>query len=450
VDAPALITEWIETTIGGSITALTQQPRWRPTWFVDVERAGATVPLCVRGERTDTALTFPLAHEMRFQEVLQRHAIAVPAIHGWIEDLPAVVMDRVPGRPDFAGVDSTDRDRIVERYFATLAQVHSLPIEPFVDAGIERAPAPEQSGWYGIGKMIDVFHAQKLGPDPFCEWAVGWIERHPPRSHGREGAVVWDSGQFHHDGEQFVSLIDLEIGHVGDPMMDLAGLRMRDSVIPFGEFEEIYAAYEDSGGVRVDIEAVELHHIAFTITNELSFGHTLRGLVPAADFATNLQWCNETNIYVTEAIADYIGIELPEVETPAPSATRTSVASAHLAHTLRNVHVDDTMVRYRLRGAFRVAQHLARYDEIGAAVTDLDLDELGDVLGHRPDSWLEGESELEEFVLADRSTGRYDDVLLPLFHRRNRRAQMLNGPAGSAMAHHNPIQRFPRRDRRSP
>ena len=103
------------------------------------------------------------------------------------------------------------------------------------------------------------------------------------------------------------------------------------------------------------------------------------------------------------------------------------------------------MLRYRLRGAFRVAQHLARYDEIGAAVTKSDLDELGEVLGHRPDSWLEGEEELEQFVLADRSTGRYDDALLPFFHRRNLRAQLLNGPAGSAMARHNPIQRFPRR-----
>ena len=247
MDPAARITEWIETSIGGSVAALAQQPRWRPTWFVDVERNGDVVPLCVRGERTDTALTFPLAHEMRFQEVLQRHGIPVPGIHGWIDDLPAVVMDRVPGRPDFADVDPADRDRIVAGYFATLAQVHNLPIEPFVAAGVERAPAPAQSGWYGIGKMIDLFHAQKLGPDPFCEWAVGWIERHPPRSHGRESAVVWDSGQFHHDGAQFVSLIDLEIGHVGDPMMDLAGLRMRDSVIPFGDLSEVYATYEDGG-----------------------------------------------------------------------------------------------------------------------------------------------------------------------------------------------------------
>ena len=29
-----------------------------------------------------------------------------------------------------------------------------------------------------------------------------------------------------------------------------------------------------------------------------------------------------------------------------------------------------------------------------------------------------------------------------LFHRRNLRAQMLNGPAGSAMAAHKPLQPF--------
>jgi hypothetical protein len=290
-----------------------------------------------------------------------------------------------------------------------------------------------------------LFRDQKLGPDPFCEWAVGWIERHPPKSHGREGAIVWDSGQFHHDEHHFSSLIDLELGHVGDPMMDLAALRMRDSVIPFGDFNEVYARYEDRGGVAVDIEAIELHHIAFTLSNELSFGHTLRGLVPPSDYATNMQWCNETNIYVTEAIGDYLGVELPEVQVPAPSEGRTSVASAHLATTLRSIRVEDPHVAYRLRGAFRVAQHLARFDEIGEEITAADLDDATPILGHRPASWLEGEAELEQFVLADRDLGRHDEVLLQFFHRRNLRAQMLNGPDGSAMSRHNPIQRFPTR-----
>ena len=101
------------------------------------------------------------------------------------------------------------------------------------------------------------------------------------------------------------------------------------------------------------------------------------------------------------------------------------------------------MVRYRLRGAFRVAQHLARYDEIGDAVTEADLDELR--RGARPPSRqlarrARRSSSSSCSPIAAR--GRYDDVLLPFFHRRNLRAQLLNGPADSAMARHNPIQRF--------
>jgi hypothetical protein len=445
-----LITRHVERQMGGRVASISQQPRWRPTWFLDLERDGELLPLCVRGERSDTVLTFPLEHEMRFQRVLQDNGIPVPGCHMWIDELPAIVMDRVPGRPDFAGVDEADRERIVEEYFAALARMHTLPLDAFDAAGIERAPTPGESGSFGIVTMFDkLFHAQKAGPDPFCEWAVGWITRHLPQSHGREAPIVWDSGQLHHDDHHFLSLIDLELGHIGDPMMDLAALRMRDSVIPFGDFDAVYAKYEIEsralGGPPLDMEAIELHHIAFTITNELSFGHTLRSVVPKSDFGTNLQWCNETNIYVTEAIADYLGVELPEVDVPPPAdaPARTAVASAYLAQLLRSARIDDPMERYRLRGAFRVAQHLARCDEIGEAITEADLDDAHQVLGHRPASWFEGEVELEQFVLADAAVGRYDEALLPLFHRRNLRAQMLNGPAGSAMARHNPIQRFP-------
>ena len=71
-----------------------------------------------------------------------------------------------------------------------------------------------------------------------------------------------------------------------------------------------------------------------------------------------------------------------------------------------------------------------------------DLDDLHKILGHRPDSWLDGEAELERFVLADADTGASDEALVQLFHKRHLRAQMLLGPAGSAMARHLPIQMF--------
>jgi hypothetical protein len=104
--------------------------------------------------------------------------------------------------------------------------------------------------------------------------------------------------------------------------------------------------------------------------------------------------------------------------------------------------MDDDYNRYRVRISFRLARHLERFVEIGDAVEQADLDDLEQLFGRRPDDWLQGEEELERFVLADATEGRHDEELVKLFHKRNLRAQLLNGPAGSAMSRHNPIQSF--------
>jgi hypothetical protein len=255
---------------------------------------------------------------------------------------------------------------------------------------------------------------------------------------------VWDSGQFHHQNGHLVSLIDLELGHLGDPMMDLAGWRMRDSVIPFGNFAEIYDRYSNLVGEPVDLEAIQLHHFAFTMSNSLSFSDRLRNPVPDTDYMTYLQWCNETNLYVTEALGEYLGIELPAVEEPEPRPNQTSNVHEHMVRSLRAIQTDDEFLRYNIRTLFRLAGHLDRYNDIGAATERADLDDLEALLGDRPDNWLEGEAALERFILADAKAGRHDEELIPLLHKRNLRAQMLNGPPGSAIARHNPIQSFRR------
>ena len=137
-----------------------------------------------------------------------------------------------------------------------------------------------------------------------------------------------------------------------------------------------------------------------------------------------------------------LDVELPTVEMPAPRESRSSVALEHLVRNLQMVETDDEYLRYRLRTMFRLARHAARMDEIADASSEDDLDDLHRLLGHRPESWLEGEAELERFVLADAEIGRHDEELLRVFHKRNLRAQMLLGPAGSAMTRHLRIQTF--------
>jgi aminoglycoside phosphotransferase (APT) family kinase protein len=438
----ASVVSWLESNLGGKVQSLSRQARWRPVWMVDLERDGELLPLCVRGDRIDTEYTWSLEHEMRFQRTLQEQGMLAPRVHGWIDDPRAIVMDRVPGRPDFADSTDEERDVVVDEYLQALASIHSLDLGPFDDAEIDRAPRPEESGLVGVRRMVRMYRRQKVRPDPFTEWALGWLHRHPPESRGREGPVVWDSGQFHHERGHLVAVIDLELGHIGDPMMDLAAWRMRDSILGFGEFAKLYDRYAEFAGAPIDLEAIKRHHIWFTLSNQLAFSHAVKDPPPGSDFATNLQWCNETNLYVTEGIAEYMDVELPDVEMPEPHRSRVGPVHHHLARSLRALQPDDEFLRHQVRINFRVAQHLARVDEIGDAIERADLDDLRGVLGYRPNSWADGDVDLERFVLADAASGRHDPVLVTLFHRRNLRAQMLNGPPGSAMARHHPIQSF--------
>jgi aminoglycoside phosphotransferase (APT) family kinase protein len=444
IEAESTITAWVETNLNGTVDSIATQPRWRPHWFVDVTTAADILHLLVRGDRVDTELFFPLRHEMEFQDLLHRAGIPVPKVYGWVEELPAFVSDAVPGRPDFAALSPDARNAVVDEYLQVLAAIHSLDVAPFAEAGILRASSPDESSLVGMARMEEVYRRQKVHPNPFMEFCLSWSHRHRPKSRGREAPVVWDSGQFHHQDGRLVAILDVELGHLGDPMMDLAGWRMRDSVLGFGDFTTIYERYAEITGRPVDLEAIQLHHIAFTFSNALSFSHALKDPPPRSDFTTNLQWCNETNLYATEAIAEYLDIELPTVEPIESRSSRFAPASGHLVQILRSMETDDVLLKYQARMAFRLSRHLLRVDEIGHAVVEADLDDVGELLGHRPETWHEGERELERFVLDNAATGVHDEKLLRLFHRQNLRAQMLNGPEGSAMARHIPLQPFPR------
>lgn len=424
----------------GPVTAIQRQARWRPVWFATVSTDDGDLDVVVRGDRVDMELIFPLEHEMRFQQVAHASGIPVPAVHGWIDEPGAYVMAAVPGEPYLLDADPTTRDTVMDEYMAALASLHRLPLDAFLNADIVRAPDPSQSGTVGLARYEERYRRAKRHPDPLLEFGLAWLRRNPPVSQGREAPIVWDSGQFHHADGHLVALLDLELGHIGDPMMDLAAFRMRDTIGGFGDFGRLYDSYERAGGFDVDLDAVKAHHIAFTLSNRLAFSTAIREAVPGSDLMTNLQWCRETDLFATEALAEVCGIDLPEIELPEPSRSRASVALEKLVQTLRSVDIDDEYTRYEVRTAFRLARHAQRSDEIEGELNAADLDDLATLLGTRPSDWHAGEAALEAFVLAD--DGAHDEALIQLFHKRNLRAQALLGPAESAMTTHHRIQPF--------
>jgi hypothetical protein len=219
---------------------------------------------------------------------------------------------------------------------------------------------------------------------------------------------------------------------------------MRDTVLHYGDMDQMYADYVDAGGFALDRTAIQLHHVAFTLTNTLSFHGALAAPAPGSDYMTNLQWCCETNLHAIEAVAEVLDLALPPVEIPEPHPSAAAVRHAHQTRTLSSVRTQDPYLTYRLRGAFRLQRHLQRVDEIGAALEAADLDDLRALLGSRPRTALEGATALEEYVLAD--DGAHDDELVLLLHRRHAREHATLGPAGSAMATHHVVTPFPKAD----
>ncbi len=434
------VVDWIERNVGGRVTHVDPQARWRPVWFAEVERDGEKLELCVRGDRLDCRHGFPLEHEMKLQRQLYEAGIPVARVYGWCDDPRAYIMDRVVGVEHFNATDDATRDAVMRHYMEILADIHRLDIEPFVRAGILRAERPQASGRLGMQIYEDAYRRVKKRPDPFLEFCLAWLSRNPLGGPVRESVIVWDTGQLMHRNGRVEAVIDLEIGHIGDPMMDLAGFRMRTSVLNFGDFEALYDYYARYSGLPIDRKAIQYYHFAFTLSNQLAFHDALAEPPPGSDYMTNMQWCAETNIYAMEALAEILGIELDDVPMPQAHVSSAAVGHAHLVDWLRNFEAPDAYTQHQFRIFFRLARHLARHDEIGREVEQANLDDLEALLGTRPASWQEGDAALERFVLEDE--GRHDEELVRLFHRRTWRYLMLCGPKGSAIARHNPIPDF--------
>src|SRR5579871_5466321 len=112
-DGTALVRDWLESHLG-RVVSIARQPRWRPVWFADVEGAEGLLELCVRGERTDMPLIFPLDHEMRLQSVMHDHGIPTARVYGWVDNPASYVMDRVAGHNDFTACSDDERAAVVD------------------------------------------------------------------------------------------------------------------------------------------------------------------------------------------------------------------------------------------------------------------------------------------------------------------------------------------------
>jgi aminoglycoside phosphotransferase (APT) family kinase protein len=395
------LARWVEHTIGGHTVDVRRLPRWRPAWDVDVEVDGRIVELHARGEREpDIVMPYRIADEVRTHDLLESHGIPVPHAYGICDDPYALVMDRLAGQVDLSSVADAQRVQLLDEYLEILARIYSIPVEAAAPKGFALPADAADTALGGYWRpMLEQYdeRAHGLPPDPLAVFLRRWMDDNAPgRRDGQARFITYDSFQFMFTDGRITGLLDFEHAHVGDPMMDLAALRIRDTIKNIGELSDTAVRYEQLTGIPIDHDVVEYHSVLYNAISVISTGPPLHRPRRGVDWISYLGWYVNGARWAFECIAELRGFELSTVDIPAARPSRHAAAIGHLVSGLRAIAEDDRAA-FELGGLGRVAHHLKRVDEIGVAVDAANLDDLAEVLGHRPDA-DHGDAELVDLV----------------------------------------------------
>jgi hypothetical protein len=323
------IAAWLRSEFGCDEVEVSRMRRWRPILFADVTREGRREKLFLKGERSWPTHPYPLEYERDMQRTLSENGIRVPEVLGWIPSPKTIIMEWVEGGRDAGLMQeaiesgsqiSDDRWQASLRYMDILAELHRIPIERFAAAGAEM---PADNAQLMLGNF-ERFHAMSDAlslSDPFIHFVSRWLRRNVPQNRAGAAFLTGDCGQFLSDGAEITCLMDFEIGHIGDPMRDLACYRGRHPIEDMGDLPALFRRYEAASGQPLDWSAMAFHTVAFLAEAYYGpfFGLADRG--PGGDWVESFVQVAVIGRRCLEALAEIDGIALEPVTLPAAEPT---------------------------------------------------------------------------------------------------------------------------------
>ncbi|CAN5402148.1 hypothetical protein BH10PSE16_BH10PSE16_33410 [soil metagenome] len=429
---------FVQQVTGGDITSMERQVRWRPAWFVDVQRDGELLHLHLRGDREGDVAIFPeLQREANVISVLGEQGIKVPRIYGFCQNPPCILMDAVPGSRDMAEADSdAQRSAIAREYMAEVVAMHRLPVEPFVAQGMHLPQGAEEIALVGLDAYMPLYERTKSRPEPMLEFVIGWIRRNVPTHRTQAAFIQFDSGQFHHEDGKLTGLYDFEFSMIGDPMVDLATMRMRNSVEPLGDdFRVLCRHYEELSGEKVDHAVVDFHTLLFATLGAMQFTGTVGMPRPGDAHSVYLEFDLALRQVMLLAMSGLAGVTIAPEPPPKERTGDNAALLAKLVDTVARIETTGKLEAARKDSAAQLIEWLARSDALGVEMKERDLADVSALLCRRFDEWPDAEAALETYV---RSAGPdQDQRLLQLFGAIEGRRLQLYGPTriGNAATH---------------
>jgi len=422
----AKIRAWLAKNIGGTITAFERLPRWRPSWQVTVERGAETLELHVRGDRASGLGICPLRREYDVLALFEQNGIPVPHIYGWCSDPEAIVMAHMADTPFLGDIDGNPAvQRMVEDYAGYLANVHALDIEPFLAAGLTAAETPEAVALDYL-RLAESHYEAEDQPDALLRFVTGWLHRHLPLHRNSNAVLIGDAPQFFHNGERVTAFYDLELAKLGDPIADLASIRVRDINEPISDVAAMFARYVKDSGNEIDWPVLTYYTVLLFIAVPMMTKATFRKVSPHPAYVEYLSWGMGTSRAALEAIAEGEGYALDPAEPVRSIVPRDANAWRDLAVQCGTLPTEGF---FRQHPAQSLAFYLQRIAESGDAIAQAELDDARDILGIAEADAATLEAQLDAFV--ELASPDHDHALVRYFHRRQmRRLQLLRDYPG--------------------
>ncbi len=428
--------QWIEQHIGGHVSDVKSQERWRSAWYFTLEKDGEKLPMYFRGHRPGLGKSSKrLLMEMQVMQVLEQHGIPVPHCYGLCPaetGLEGIVMERKAGQANLSLLDNRNEQiAILDQYIDALAAMHKIDTRAFDGIALVNPSTTAERGLADLPYWEASYRKQKVRPEPLLEFALQWLKTHAPANRTKNVFLQVDSGQFIYHDKHLSALLDFELSMLGDPMADLAGLRTRNLSEPLIDLPRAYQRYEQKSGETIDYYALDYHTIRFALMTPLPIAALCANPPPHVNLPQYLGWYYLYSLVAIEGIARIENIALQEPDLPVvPDAHATPFSAAQRAlHTHLNAlhHEAHTTRQYELDIARRTAQYLERADAIGTMIQQANSQELATLLGNTPHSWLDGQQQLENRILNNETMSI--SALVNYFYRSCKRHLHVLGPA---------------------
>ena len=431
------ITHFVEKLTGGNVVGLERLVRWRPSWFADVAIDGVVARLHLRGDRGGDVSIFPdLKREADVIDILHQHGLPVPQIHGYLADPPCIVMEAIAGTRDFSALDDTTKSAIGRDYMQAVAAMHRLPIEPFVAAGLHRPEGAEAIALAGLDAYMPHYQRTKSRPEPLLAFVIGWLRRNVPRHRTQASFIQFDSGQYLVDQGAMTKLYDFEFSMIGDPLVDIATMGMRNSYEPLGApLPELVRYYEEATGEPVDHDVVLFHVLQFSLLGTMQFAGTV-GVPKAGDpHSVYLMFDLALRRSILLALSALSGVALPDLPPLAEQRGDNSALMAKIADTLAGVPVSDEGAQMQKAQVAELIEWAQRADAHGADMVARNIADVSALLGESFDDWNAAAAALEGYVSA--AEPEQDAALILLLGTIEGRRLQLFGPTalGAAASH---------------